>query len=74
MTQLDLLADIAQQRRDEFLRHAAARRLAAAVRAPRGQLKPNYDPLGWLRRFASSLHTHHAAPARYRVRAESHRW
>ena len=64
MTHLDLLADMAHERRDEFLRQADARRLAAAVRATRGQQEPNSDPPRWVRRFASSLHGHHAAQAR----------
>jgi hypothetical protein len=64
MTHLDLLSDVAHERRDEFHRQADARRLAAAVRATRGRQEPDSDPVRWLRRFASSLHGRQAAQAK----------
>ena len=44
MTDLDLLTEMARERRDEFLRQADERRLAAAVQATRGQQEHNSDP------------------------------
>jgi hypothetical protein len=59
MIHLDLLT-IARQRRDELIRQANRRRLAATVSATRRQQETDPDPVRRRRRFAASLLEHDA--------------
>jgi hypothetical protein len=63
MTHPDLLTHLARARRDELLRQADARRLAAAVRPTEGRREAHVDPVRWRRRFAGSFGGRDAAPA-----------
>jgi hypothetical protein len=60
MIHLDLLT-VAHQRRDELIREADGRGLAAAVRATRRQQEPAPDAVRRRRRFAASLLEYNAA-------------
>ena len=63
MTDLYLLTEVARERRDEFLRQADERRLAAAMQAIRGHQEHNPDPFLSRLRFARSIHRHHTSRA-----------
>ena len=67
MTHLYLLTEVARVRREEFLRQADERRLAAAMRAIRGQQEHNSDPFLSRLRFARSIHRHHTSQASARA-------
>jgi hypothetical protein len=60
MIPLDV-TELARKRHDEFLRQAAARRLAATAQAARRQ-QPDSSPVRWLWRFVGSFLKHDAAP------------